>query len=121
MPLTSNVVNILPAKALSGLKSLSTGWSLLGPSSMPDQSLGLTKAVAVDMTDPNYNIIFVGSQTGGLWKTTNGGMNWTNVTDVLNKPGLGINSVVIDPNNHNIVYIATDGSGIFKSTDAGSS
>jgi len=73
------------------------------------------------MTDLNYKTIYVGSQTGGLWKTTNGGINWLNVTDILNKPGLGVNSVAIDPNYHNIVYIATDGSGIFKSTDAGSS
>jgi len=40
MPLTPNLVTILTPKTTGGLKSASAGWSLLGPSSMPDQSLG---------------------------------------------------------------------------------
>ena len=122
MPLKLNVVEIKPDIIVQGgIKSASSSaWSFLGPNSMTDQCMGLTKAVAVDMTDPNYNTIYVGSSNGGLWKTVNGGTNWSCITDIIAKPNLGINCVVIDPNNHNILYIASDGSGVFKSIDGGS-
>jgi hypothetical protein len=127
MPREQIPVPLIPDIIGSGkLKSGTTGtWSCLGPYTAPtdgSQSLGLTKAVAIDMTDdPYYRTIYVGTAFGGVFKTTNGGTNWTNITDVLGKPGMGTNYIAIDPNNHNVIYIATDGSGVFKSVNGGGS
>jgi PKD repeat protein len=72
------------------------------------------------------NTFWVGSPAGGLWKTTDGGLNWTTTTD--NLPVLGISDIVIDPTNPSIMYVATgdgDGNadtkslGVLKSLDGG--
>jgi len=39
--------------------------------------------------------MYVGAVNGGIWKTTNGGMNWTPLTDQL--ASLSIASLAIDP------------------------
>jgi len=55
-----------------------------------------------------------------LYKTTDGGNNWTDVTAGL--PNRYIMDVAVDPLNNQTVYVAISGFGtdhIFKSTDAG--
>jgi photosystem II stability/assembly factor-like uncharacterized protein len=80
------------------------------------------------VADPNNpNIIIIGAAAGGIFKTTNGGVNWTPKTDFA--PALGMGSMEMDPNNSNIIYAgtgeansATDcypGYGLLKSTDKG--
>ncbi len=69
--------------------------------------------------------LWVGTPAGGLWKTTNGGTNWTTNTDNLGV--LGCSDLAIDPSNNNNLYLATgDGDagdtrsiGVLKSTDGG--
>jgi photosystem II stability/assembly factor-like uncharacterized protein len=51
-----------------------------------------------------------------LYKSTNGGTNWTNITTMFN--GLGFQSIYADNNNN--VWATTSNSGIIKSTDGGS-
>lgn len=59
----------------------------------------------------NQNIMWVGSASGGLWKTTNGGtgaangINWTNVPTGF--PVLGISSIAVNPANANELYLGT--------------
>ncbi|WNJ16660.1 T9SS type A sorting domain-containing protein [Pontibacter sp. G13] len=78
------------------------------------------------------NTIYVGSNTGGLWKTTDMGISWQNMTDVIGLPGLGVLSIVghPDPDSSDILFIATGngsefnanfGAGVFRTTDGGSS
>lgn len=83
------------------------------------------------LPDPNNsNKIWIGSASGGIWKTVDGGANWSAVNDFL--PSLSISSLAFDPSSTNIMYAATGegytdyylsdalpGSGIFKSTDGG--
>lgn len=84
---------------------------------------GRMDRVMLDPTDPD--IIYTGAPTGGLWKSTDGGLHWETKTDGL--PSIGISGIAIDPTDTDIIYISTgdgDGtgtysSGIFKSTDAG--
>jgi photosystem II stability/assembly factor-like uncharacterized protein len=86
---------------------------------------GRTNSIAFHPSNPN--IIYVGAAQGGVWKTTNGGINWIAVTDGLSSLSCG--DVVIDPSNPNTLYLGTGeqnysgdshyGDGIFKSTDAG--
>ena len=71
--------------------------------------------------------IYAASRSGGLWKTTNGGVTWANVSDGVEVAAVG--AVAIAPSNPNIVWMGTgdqanarssySGKGVFKSTDAG--
>jgi photosystem II stability/assembly factor-like uncharacterized protein len=109
-------------------------WQLIGPNPEPGDKMvyGIANTIAVHPT--NSNIIYAGTQEGGLFKSIDGGLNWTNVTDNLNLSGLGVVSIAIDPNNTNTVLIGTysqsfgytgwhsyssQGYGILKSTDGG--
>ena len=73
----------------------------------------------------NTNQIWVGTPSGGLWKTVDNGQNWTIVSD--DWPNLGVGDVIVDANNSNNIYVATGDSdswffpayGIQKSTDGG--
>lgn len=71
--------------------------------------------------------MWVGSPGGGIWKTTDGGANWSSAND--NLPSLWITSIAIGTVNPDIMYAATGGIdpiagdmpgiGILKSTDGG--
>ena len=66
---------------------------------------------------PNPLVVYAGTHGGGVFKTTDGGMNWRVVntgltnTDVL--------SLAINPQNPLVVYAGTHGGGVFKSMDGG--
>lgn len=61
-----------------------------------------------------------GSQTVGLFSSTNHGATWTALHDG-SWPNLVLHDIELDPANSNIIYLASAGSGIYKSTDGGSS
>ncbi len=89
--------------------------------------------------DPNNNSnLWVGSASGGIWKSTNAGSIWTAVQ--TNLPVLGVSAILVDPSNSNIIYAGTGevyhtevdvmgfnvwktrgtyGIGVIKSTDGG--
>ena len=101
-------------------------WQGAGPSTTRNSftgGMGRLNCVAFHPTDSD--IIYVGSASGGVWKTTNHGETWVPLSDDL--PLLGISAIAIDYNNPDIVYIGTgdrDGTdtpsvGVLKSTDAG--
>lgn len=105
-------------------------WTSIGPSpggyfSYSNIS-GRTTTVRYHPTDPN--IIYIGAAFGGIWKSTNGGLNWTSSSDF--EVSLSSGSIAIDPADNNILYYGTGeatysgasyyGRGILKSTNAGS-
>ncbi|MEL7046346.1 MAG: glycosyl hydrolase, partial [Pseudomonadota bacterium] len=71
---------------------------------------------------------YMGASGGGVWKTTDGGQRWSNVSDGFFEAG-SIGSVAIAESDPNIVYVGTGSSairgnvsagvGMYKSTDAG--
>jgi len=73
------------------------------------------------------NLYYVGAASGGIWKTTDGGVHWDPIFD--NQPVSSIGSLAIAPSDPNIVWAGTGeahirshisvGAGIYKSTDAG--
>jgi photosystem II stability/assembly factor-like uncharacterized protein len=66
--------------------------------------------------NPNDSRVLIVGSTSGLFRTTDGGQNWS---QVLNTPQ-AINSVLIHPSTPSIVYTAADGPGlIYKSIDGG--
>jgi photosystem II stability/assembly factor-like uncharacterized protein len=89
-----------------------TDWSFIGPAPVPLGQTsntrvpvsGRTIAIAVHPTNPD--IVYVGTAQGGLYKSTNGGTNWTNLFD-FQLESLAIGAITIDPTDSNIVYIGT--------------
>ncbi|WP_299255918.1 T9SS type A sorting domain-containing protein [uncultured Aquimarina sp.] len=84
--------------------------------------------INVGIIDPNNeNIMYAGAPAGGIWKSTNKGVDWSPLSD--NLPQIGVSGIAIDPKNSNIIYIATgddDASdsysiGVLKSTNGGAS
>ncbi|MGB3946486.1 MAG: T9SS type A sorting domain-containing protein [Bacteroidia bacterium] len=102
-------------------------WQPLGAFTIPTNGGGAGRLNCIRFHPTNQNIIYVGSPSGGLWKTTDGGLSWTTNTDAL--PTLGITDIAIDAINPNIIYLATGdafgsggdthGVGILKSIDGG--
>jgi len=109
----------------NGLNSRSTAadtgnWEQLGPTSWNATSgwnpgVGRITSIAVDLTNNSH--IIVGANTGGVWKTTNGGTTWTVLTDNLSN--LNVYALAIDPANSSTYFWGSTSGTIFKSTDAG--
>ncbi len=102
-------------------------WVFLGPSVSNGGYSGLGRVNCIVTQANNDNIMYAGSASGGLWKSTNGGSTWQGLTDML--PSIGVTDIAIHPNNPQIIYIATgDGNnsntysiGVMKSTNSGTS
>jgi photosystem II stability/assembly factor-like uncharacterized protein len=62
--------------------------------------------IAPAKTDPNT--IYLGTDTGRLWKTTDLGAHWTEFTG-KGLPTRWVNSIVVDPTDANHVYVAYSG------------
>ncbi|CAL2077342.1 T9SS type A sorting domain-containing protein [Tenacibaculum sp. 190524A02b] len=107
-------------------------WRALGPfensnrynaRNFKQSGQGRVNAIAVDPN--NSNTYYVGSPAGGIWKSTDAGLNWQPLTDYL--PQIGVSGIAIHPTNSNIIYIATGDDdandsysvGVWKSTDGG--
>jgi len=49
------------------------------------------------------NTFYFGATGGGVWKTTDGGSNWKNISDGFF--GSSIGAIAIAPSNENIIYV----------------
>ena len=114
-----------------------TVWAPIGPSPIDQGAIsanGLVTAIAVNPNNPD--IIFIGTQWGGVWRTRDGGTTWTPIFD--RAPSLGVGepgAIAIDPTNSDILYVGTSNrngsqfsgdatqppAGLFKSVDGGAS
>jgi photosystem II stability/assembly factor-like uncharacterized protein len=104
-------------------------WTSLGPNTSLNVTghwnpgIGRINVIALDPNDSD--IIYIGSPSGGLWKTTDEGANWTVLTDHL--PVLGVSAIAVDYTDTDIIYIGTGDKdandnysiGVLKSTDGG--
>ena len=96
------------------------GWEQLGPTNWTQTSgwnpgVGRITSIAIDASNENH--IIVGSPGGGVWKTIDGGANWSVLTDNLSN--IYVYSLTIDPINSDIYYWGSGSGVIFKSIDAG--
>jgi multidrug efflux pump subunit AcrA (membrane-fusion protein) len=87
-----------------------------------DPNGGDFRDIAVDPRHPGT--VFVGTGGQGLWKTTDGGHNWTKVNTGTNGKALdtgGLWLVELDPSDSNVVYAAPGYGvgGLWKSNDGG--
>src|SRR5579883_954990 len=89
---------------------------------------GMVRDIAIDPSGTTDQIIYIATDSGGVWKTADGGGTWTPLTDYLPSPNIG--AVALDPVNPLTVYAGTGnsanqffsfGAGIYKSEDGGQS
>ncbi|MBL7918096.1 MAG: hypothetical protein JNM96_06840, partial [Bacteroidia bacterium] len=108
----------------AAVSATTANWTALGPFGSPaGGDAGRVQVIRIKPGDPNT--IYVGTAAGGLWISTDAGVNYSTSTDLL--PSLGISDIAINPVNTNIVYIATGdkdagdtrSTGVMKSTDGG--
>ena len=86
--------------------ALLAAWSPIGPNPIPNGSFpwsGRVIAIAVHPTNPN--IVYVGAAQGGLYRSTDGGTNWTALMD--NALSLAIGAIAISPSQPETVYVGT--------------
>ena len=96
-------------------------WRSIGP-----YRGGRATAVAGVASQPN--VFYFGATGGGVWKTTDGGINWDNVSDEYFKTG-SVGAIGVAESDPNVVYVGmgespirgnvSHGDGVYKSTDAG--
>lgn len=78
------------------------GWEPLGPTNIGGRTLCLAEHPL------DSNIIWMGSASGGIWKTTTGGRGaaaWQRVETGF--PVLGVSSIAINPENPKVIYAGT--------------
>ena len=86
------------------------------------------RADAVVGEPGNPNVVYVGAASGGIFKTTDGGVNWRPIFDHEDVAAIG--ALAVAPSAHNIVWAGTGepflirpqvtmGDGVYRSTDAG--
>src|SRR6266581_5787206 len=89
---------------------------------------GRVVAVAGDPSDPQ--VFYFGSTGGGVWKTSDGGVYWENVSDDFFKRA-SVGAIAVAPSDPNVIYVGmgestirgnvSHGDGVYRSTDGGQS
>lgn len=85
------------------------------------------RITAIDVVNSNTDIMYAGSASGGVWKTTSGGINWEPIFDKENI--LSIGAIAIQQDNPSVIWVGTgegnprnslnSGWGIYRSLDGG--
>src|SRR5881409_1716478 len=85
------------------------------------------RALTIEGVPGEPDTYYFGAVAGGVWKTIDGGANWTPLFD--KEPISSIGAIAIAPSDHNVIYAGTGeaairgnttyGTGVFKSIDAG--
>jgi photosystem II stability/assembly factor-like uncharacterized protein len=96
-------------------------WRLVGP-------FRGGRAVAVTGDPTNPRVFYFGAVDGGVWKSTNAGQSWSNVTDGKSNIA-SVGAIAVAPSDPNVVYVGggeadfredyTYGDGVDRSTDGG--
>ncbi len=87
------------------------------------------RVTAIDVVTDNPDVMYVGTASGGLWKSTSGGIKWDPIFD--NEATASIGAVAIQQSNPSVIWVGTGegnprnslngGYGIYKSLDGGKS
>ncbi|MDE2996649.1 MAG: hypothetical protein OXT73_07935 [Bacteroidota bacterium] len=85
------------------------------------------RVTAIDAVHVEPNVIYVGTASGGLWKSTSGGVDWTPIFD--EEPAHSIGAVAIYQKTPDLVWVGAGegnprnsqsaGNGVYKSIDGG--
>src|SRR5713101_7940767 len=137
------------ASAALGTGVVGVQWTSIGPAPLRVTNAGVAGVmglgavsgeivdIAIDPRGSSDQVIYVATNDGGIWKSTDGGTSWRPMTDFM--PSLSMGAVGLDSGNPSVVYAGTGdpfdgagryccfgsfllkGVGIYKSTDAGES
>lgn len=87
------------------------------------------RVTAIDVVHDNPEVMYVGTASGGLWKSTSGGIKWEPIFD--DQVTASIGAVAIQQSNPSVIWVGTGegnprnslngGYGIYKSLDGGKS
>jgi photosystem II stability/assembly factor-like uncharacterized protein len=103
--------------------STTNPWVLLGPTNIGG------RVTDIEMSLTNFDTIYAGIASGGVFKSVDGGTSWLPIFDETSTMSIG--DLVLDPTNPNIIYAGTGevnggggsvtygGNGVYKSTDGG--
>lgn len=85
------------------------------------------RITAIDVVNTNTDVMYAGSASGGLWKTTSAGISWEPIFD--KEAVLSIGAVAIQQDNPSVIWVGTGegnprnslngGYGVYKSLDGG--
>lgn len=85
------------------------------------------RVTAIDAVHAQPEVIYLGTASGGLWRSEGGGVDWTPLTDSLEAASIG--AIAIDQRNPDVIWIGTgegnprnsqtSGAGVFRSLDRG--
>ena len=72
-------------------KSGANSWQRRGPTNVG----GRSRALGIDVSDPNRETLLAGGVSGGMWRTTDGGSSWIRTFDPEQRPS--VTAVAQDP------------------------
>ena len=85
------------------------------------------RVTAIDVVNSSPDVMYVGTASGGLWKSTSGGIKWTPIFE--DQVTASIGAVAIQQSNPSVIWVGTGegnprnslngGYGIYKSLDGG--
>ena len=112
---TKTIHQEIPVSKLGGLE-----WRMVGPF-RGGRSATVTGVIG------DRNLYYMGTAGGGVWKTTDGGQTWENISDGFY--GGSIGAIAVSQSDPNVIYVGegeetvrgnvSSGRGLWKSTDAG--
>ncbi len=85
------------------------------------------RVTSIDVVTSNTDVMYVGTASGGVWKSTSGGIKWDPIFD--NEVTASIGAVAITQSNPSVIWVGTGegnprnslngGYGVYKSLDGG--
>ncbi len=96
-------------------------WEEMGPTywnASAGWNPGVGRITSIAIEENNLNHIIAGANTGGVWRSMDGGATWEVLTD--NLANIDVYALAIDPLVNTTYYWGSTGGSIFKSTDSGS-
>ncbi|AXT60269.1 hypothetical protein D1816_07870 [Aquimarina sp. AD10] len=85
------------------------------------------RVTSIDVVTSDPNTIYAGTASGGLWKSTSGGIKWNPIFD--NQATASIGAVAVQQSNPSVIWVGTGegnprnslngGYGVYKSLDGG--
>ena len=117
-----------PVARLSESAVAAPVWQSIGPrateSEIPNWGLTSGRINAIAVSPSNPQLILIGAATGGIWRSIDGGANFSPMTDT--QVDLSVGSIAFAPSDNSVVYAGMGdkssnyfGSGVLKSTDGG--